>query len=146
MKPAFRLEDHLCFSIYSCSRAIQRMYQPALKKLGITYPQYLVLLVLWENRECSVKQIGALLDLDSGTLTPLLKRMEGKALLQRKRSQVDERMVTVRLTEKGAALKEKTVCIPETLIRSSRMTQAEMQNLNRTIKLLTQQVTQGQMK
>ncbi|GAY75258.1 organic hydroperoxide resistance transcriptional regulator [Sporolactobacillus inulinus] len=107
MKPAFRLEDHLCFSIYSCSRAIQRMYQPALKKLGITYPQYLVLLVLWENRECSVKQIGALLDLDSGTLTPLLKRMEGKALLQRKRSQVDERMVTVRLTEKGAALKEK---------------------------------------
>ncbi len=146
MKPAFRLEDHLCFSIYSCSRAILRMYQPALKKLEITYPQYLVLLALWENRECSVKQIGALLDLDSGTLTPLLKRMESKALLQRKRSLDDERIVTVRLTEKGAALKEKAVCIPETLIRSSQMTEAEIQNLNRTIKLLTQQVTQGQMK
>ncbi|MCO7126863.1 MarR family transcriptional regulator [Sporolactobacillus shoreicorticis] len=141
MEPVFCLEDHLCFSIYSCSRAISRMYQPVLQKLRITYPQYLVLLVLWENHECSVKQIGALLDLDSGTLTPLLKRMEGKAFLKRERSQDDERKVMVRLTQKGMAVKEKAICIPEAFIQSSNLTMDEMQNLNQAIKLLTKHVT-----
>ncbi|MET1247716.1 MarR family transcriptional regulator [Sporolactobacillus sp. STCC-11] len=135
------LQDHLCFSIYACSRAISRMYQPLLKKMDITYPQYLVLLVLWEKNECSVKQLGELLDLDSGTLTPLLKRMEGKGLIVRKRSQQDERVVTAQLTDKGTALQSEAACIPSSLLQSSGMAIGEIQKLNQTIKVLTQHVT-----
>jgi DNA-binding MarR family transcriptional regulator len=118
------------------------MYQPQLKKMDITYPQYLVLLVLWEKSECSVKQLGELLDLDSGTLTPLLKRMEGKGLILRKRSQQDERVVTAQLTNKGTALQSEAVCIPLSLLQSSGMAVDEIQKLNQTIKVLTQHVAQ----
>lgn len=142
LEPLFRLQDHLCFSIYACSRAISRMYQPLLKKMDITYPQYLVLLVLWEKNECSVKQLGELLDLDSGTLTPLLKRMEGKGIILRKRSQQDERVVTAQLTDKGTALQSEAACIPLSLLQSSGMAVEEIQKLNQTMKMLTQQVVQ----
>jgi DNA-binding MarR family transcriptional regulator len=107
---ALYLDRQLCFSLYACSRAMTKAYQPMLSELGITYPQYLVLLVLWECRDTkcdqvSVKELGERLRLDSGTLTPLLKRMEAAKLLCRSRDSVDERRVLVGLTVKGLDLR-----------------------------------------
>ena len=98
------LDDQLCFALYSATHRIQRRYRPMLQELGLTYPQYLVLLVLWEEREISVSQIGDRLFLDSATVTPLLKRMESAGLIERRRSVRDERRVEVSLTSKGVAL------------------------------------------
>ncbi|NOU93595.1 MarR family transcriptional regulator [Paenibacillus sp. LMG 31456] len=111
-----KLENQLCFSIYACSREITNLYRPLLNELGITYPQYLVLMVLWEKQTCTIKEIGEILYLDSGTLTPMLKRMEDSGLVNRQRSKSDERMVFVELTEAGQELKKKAICIPETCI------------------------------
>ncbi|HWL83303.1 MAG TPA: MarR family transcriptional regulator [Roseomonas sp.] len=99
-----RLEDNLCFAIYAANHAFTAAYKPLLEPLGLTYPQYLVLLILWEREGRTVKEIGARMHLDSGTLTPLLKRMEANGLLQRERDAEDERQVRIRLTEKGTAL------------------------------------------
>ncbi|RNB89881.1 MarR family transcriptional regulator [Brevibacillus fluminis] len=119
------LDNQLCFSIYACSREISRLYRPVLDELGLTYPQYLVLLVLWEQEECNVKELGERLFLDSGTLTPMLKRMEAAGLITRQRSQTDERVVFVRLTEQGQALKERAYCIPESLLAKSGISEGE---------------------
>jgi DNA-binding MarR family transcriptional regulator len=107
-----KLEQQLCFPVYAVSRQITQIYQPLLNELDITYPQYLALLTLWESGTQTVNQIGEKLLLDSGTLTPLLKRLEQKELLNRKRSSADERVVEISLTEKGNSLKDKAVCIP----------------------------------
>lgn len=114
-----KLENQLCFTIYACSREITRMYRPYLEEMGITYPQYLVMLVLWEREECTVKELGEHLFLDSGTLTPLLKRMQDAELVTRIRSSKDERVVVVRLTEKGKALKDQACMVPQTLFTNS---------------------------
>jgi len=135
------LDKHLCFSIYACSRAILRLYRPYLDELNLTYPQYLVLVVLWEHEESTVKHLGELLDLDSGTLTPMLKRMESAGLLNRTRVKEDERVVLIRITDKGKALQEKALCIPESLVQSAKMTDEELMALNSTIKKLTKQVS-----
>ncbi|MFD0676848.1 MULTISPECIES: MarR family winged helix-turn-helix transcriptional regulator [unclassified Paenibacillus] len=111
-----KLENQLCFSIYACSREITSLYRPLLNELGITYPQYLALMVLWEKQTCTIKELGELLYLDSGTLTPMLKRMEDSGLVTRQRSKSDERVVFIELTEAGHKLKEKAICIPETCI------------------------------
>jgi MarR family transcriptional regulator, organic hydroperoxide resistance regulator len=134
------LEDHLCFSLYACSRAILRQYRPYLDELNLTYPQYLVLLVLWEKGQSTVKELGESLDLDSGTLTPLLKRMESNHLVERRRDPSDERVVTVRLTEEGRSLKEKATCIPKVLLEKVGLNPQEMQTLNGAIKKLLDQV------
>lgn len=105
MDKVFYLQDHLCLSLYACSRAILGMYRPQLEKMGITYPQHLV---LWEKDEIAVKDLGLALDLDSGTLTPLLKWREMNHLIIRERSKEDERIVNVRLTDTDSALREKT--------------------------------------
>ncbi|WP_156173316.1 MarR family winged helix-turn-helix transcriptional regulator [Chryseobacterium gallinarum] len=107
------LSNHLCFKAYAVSRLITGLYKPYLEKLSITYPQYLVMLVLWENGKISIGRIGEYLHLDNGTLTPLLKRMEKNGLLNRIRSTDDERVVLISLTEKGAALQHKARSIPE---------------------------------
>lgn len=99
------LQDQLCFALYSATHAIQRLYRPLLKALDLTYPQYLVLLVLWETDGLSVSDIGERLFLDSATLTPLLKRMEASGLLERRRSPDDERRVRISLTAKAVALR-----------------------------------------
>nr|WP_229752518.1 MarR family transcriptional regulator [Paenibacillus physcomitrellae] len=135
-----KLKDHLCFSLYSCSRAISRMYRPLMEKLGITYPQYLVLMVLWEQGESSVKELGESLDLDTGTLTPLLKRMEANELIKRERLKQDERVVMIKLTDKGEALKQDAMCIPESFLSASSMDMNQLQELNETIKKLSVQV------
>ena len=100
-----RLERQLCFAVYATAHAFTRAYKPILEKLGLTYPQYLVMLVLWERDRTPVKTIGDQLDLDSGTLSPLLKRLEQGGLIQRTRDPRDERQVIVSLTEKGARMR-----------------------------------------
>jgi DNA-binding MarR family transcriptional regulator len=104
---SMRLDDQLCFALYSAAQSIQRLYRPLLDSLDLTYPQYLVLLVLWEDDELSVSEIGDRLSLNSATLTPLLKRMEGAGLVARHRSAEDGRKVTVSLLPKGAKLQAK---------------------------------------
>ncbi len=110
------LGDQLCFALYSTSLAMMRVYRGMLPKLGLTYPQYLVMMVLWEQDELTVSDIGEQLFLDSATLTPLLKRMEAQGLVQRVRARADERQVIVSLTEQGQALrKDAAALVPEIL-------------------------------
>jgi DNA-binding MarR family transcriptional regulator len=111
-----KLDDHLCFALYDASRAFVRAYGPLLGELGLTYPQYLALLVLWEtDRPVSVGELGNRLHLDSGTLTPLLKRLEQAGLVDRRRDDTDERRVLVHLTPTGSALRKPAARIPECL-------------------------------
>ncbi|HPR33539.1 MAG TPA: MarR family transcriptional regulator [Prolixibacteraceae bacterium] len=112
-----KLENQLCFPVYAASRLITREYQPFLEKLGITYPQYLVLMVLWEKDGLPVNDIAKKLILNTNTITPLLKRMEQQGLLIRKRSEKDERIVLVHLSEKGIQLKTEAARIPDELIK-----------------------------
>lgn len=109
---ALRLENQLCFALYSASRALTRAYQPLLAPLGLTYPQYIVMLVLWEGDGLSVSQLGARLALDSGTLTPLLKRLEDNGVVERRRDADDERVVRVFLTAAGRGLHGRALSIP----------------------------------
>lgn len=110
------LGDQLCFALYSTSLAMMRVYRGLLPKLGLTYPQYLVMMVLWEQDELTVSDIGERLFLDSATLTPLLKRMEAQGLVQRARARADERQVIVSLTEQGQSLrKDAAALMPEIL-------------------------------
>ncbi|WP_193188592.1 MarR family winged helix-turn-helix transcriptional regulator [Nisaea sediminum] len=102
------LEDMLCFALYKAHHAMNRVYKPLLGELGLTYPQYLVLLALWERDDQNVGQLGALLHLESNTLTPLLKRLEAAGLVHRRRAANDERQVMVSLTEAGRAMREKS--------------------------------------
>lgn len=113
---SLRLDDQLCFPLYAAARAIQQQYRPLLSALGLTYPQYLVMLVLWETDGLSVSGIGSRLHLDSGTLTPLLKRMEKAGLLTRTRSRNDERVVTIHLTEAGRRLRDRAEAVPAQLV------------------------------
>jgi DNA-binding MarR family transcriptional regulator len=116
-KPAdpLLLREQLCFALYSTMLGMNKVYRKLLRELGITYPQYLVLLVLWEHTELTVSEIGAQLFLDSATLTPLLKRMEAQGLLVRNRAKFDERQVVVSLTEEGLALKRRAKAVPESV-------------------------------
>jgi DNA-binding MarR family transcriptional regulator len=109
---ALRLSNQLCFAIYSAAHAFNAVYKPLLDQVGLTYPQYLVMLVLWERDGQTVKEIGEKLFLDSGTLTPLLKRLEAAKLVRRARDPEDERQVRITLTDVGQALREKAASIP----------------------------------
>lgn len=113
-----RLEDQLCFAVYQASHAFTRLYRRVLSELGLTYPQYLVMLVLWEQDGLSVKALGERLMLDSGTLTPLLKRLEASGLIRRQRSKEDERQLLLWLTEQGEALRAKGRCVPDEMAAS----------------------------
>ncbi|MDB5053008.1 MAG: Organic hydroperoxide resistance transcriptional regulator [Bacilli bacterium] len=126
---ALKLDNQLCFTIYACSRAIINLYRPALDEMGITYPQYLVLLILWEEDGITVKLIGEKLFLDSGTLTPLLKRMEQAQLVVRKRSEQDERKVLIHLTEAGKEIRQLACKIPEDMMRQRGLSAAEFTSL-----------------
>jgi MarR family transcriptional regulator, organic hydroperoxide resistance regulator len=113
-----RIDQQLCFAIYSTMHAINKAYVPLLEKLALTYPQYLAMLVLWEADDLTVKQMGERLFLDSGTLTPLLKRLEGMGLVQRARDPKDERQVRLKLTEKGMALRREAQPVPAQIARA----------------------------
>lgn len=110
------LDQQLCFALYSASRAMTKAYGPALDPLGITYPQYLVLLVLWETNDLAVHELGARLYLDSGTLTPMLKRLEAQGLISRERDETDERRVRVQVTAAGRALRRRARAIPPAMV------------------------------
>ena len=110
------LDQQLCFPLYAASRLLTRLYQPLLEPLGLTYPQYIVLMILWEDAPCAVSHIGERAQLASNTLTPLLKRLEQTGLVQRVRSSEDERVVNINLTPAGRALQKKCACIPTQLL------------------------------
>lgn len=110
--PSLKLDDQLCFAFYACSRGIMKLYRPLLQELGLTYTQYITLLALWEQDAVTVKELGSRLFLDSGTLTPLLKKLEAVELLTRMRDPKDERNVIITLTGKGQALRHQAQEIP----------------------------------
>ena len=120
-----KLENQLCFPLYTASRLVVRSYTPLLKKLEITYPQYLVMLVLWEHKILAVTQITKFLLLDTSTLTPLLKRLEKINLIWRRRSEADERVVMIGLTEKGEELRLKAAPIPSQLVEGLKLSEEE---------------------
>lgn len=128
-----RLDLQLCFALYSSSLAMTKLYKPLLSPLGLTYPQYLVMLVLWESDALAVSTLGQRLGLDSGTLTPLLKRLEGQGLVERRRSTQDERRVDIHLTDAGRTLREQAVRIPEQLACASACSLDELQTLTRQL-------------
>ena len=121
-----RLDNQICFAVYSAAHAFNRVYKPLLDRLGLTYPQYLVMLVLWERDGLPVKDIGEQLFLDSGTLTPLLKRLEQAGQIKRTRSTEDERQVLIGLTAQGHALKDKARAVPPSILATSECSVPEL--------------------
>lgn len=134
------LDQQLCFALYSTSLAMTKLYKPLLAPLGLTYPQYLALLVLWERDGLTVSELGERLFLDSGTLTPLLKRMEVAGWLQRERATVDERRVIVSLTAEGRALRQKARPIPLKLAKATRCDASELASLTQRLQQLRSQL------
>lgn len=114
---ALKLENQLCFPLYACAKEIVRRYKPFLDELDLTYTQYITMMVMWEHRQINVKELGEYVYLDSGTLTPVLKKLEQKGYVERKRSTEDERTLTVTITEKGDALRDKAVTVPGNLMK-----------------------------
>jgi len=131
-----RLDLQLCFPLYAASRLVTQAYQPMLQELDITYPQYLVLLLLWEHPSLSVKEIGEKLLLDSGTLTPLLKRMEKKQWISRSRDPKDERSVIITLLEAGKEMREKACAIPVRLMQKMGLSPEELTQLKNQLNQL----------
>ncbi len=127
--PMLQLNNQLCFAVYSTAHAFNRIYKPLLEPLGLTYPQYLVMLVLWEKDGATVKEIGERLHLDSGTLTPLLKRLEAAGHLTRSRDAADERLVRIALTPAGRALKQAARAVPGRILAASGRAAADLQAL-----------------
>jgi DNA-binding MarR family transcriptional regulator len=138
---ALRLDHQLCFALYSASLAMTKLYKPLLDAIGLTYPQYLVMLVLWEQDSPTVSELGERLNLDSGTLTPLLKRMESAGLLQRQRDAQDERRVRIALTPAGQALRTQAEAIPACILARSQMKLPDLQALTHQIQALREQLT-----
>jgi MarR family transcriptional regulator, organic hydroperoxide resistance regulator len=136
-----QLDKQVCFALYAASRAVTQVYRPVLDALGLTYPQYLVMLVLWERGPASVKALGAALELESGTLSPLLKRLEAGGMVRRERSADDERSVVVRLTDAGAALRDRACGVPRRFVGATGMTLAELAELRQNLVRLTEAVS-----
>lgn len=126
---ALRLENQLCFPLYACSREIIKRYKPFLDELDLTYTQYITMMVMWERRQVNVKELGDCLYLDSGTLTPLLKKMEQKGLVNRARSEKDERNLIVTITPAGEKLRERALEIPAKMNGCMPLTQEEAATL-----------------
>lgn len=129
MNPEFRLDTQLCFALYTASRKVTSAYREPLKELGLTYPQYLVMLVLWEQDQRTVHQLGETLALDSGTLSPLLRRMEAAGFVTRRRSETDERSVIISLTDAGRALEVQAAAVQRRLLDELDMTSEERATL-----------------
>ena len=140
---ALLLDNQLCFALYSASLAMTRLYKPLLDALGLTYPQYLVLLVLWERDGPMVSELGERLSLDSGTLTPLLKRMEASGLIARLRAVEDERRVHIRLTAAGRQLKDRAATIPDCILSATRCSLPEVIALTQQVQALRERLTAG---
>lgn len=131
---ALKLENQLCFPLYACSKEIVRKYKPFLDEIDLTYTQYITMMVMWEHKKINVKEMGSLLFLDSGTLTPVLKKLEEKGFVKRQRDGKDERLLNVSITEKGERLKEKAVTIPERLFGCVKLPLEDAIELQRLLK------------
>ena len=130
---ALKLENQLCFPLYACSREIIRQYKPFLDEIDLTYTQYIAMMVLWERGSVTVKELGEYLYLDSGTLTPLLKKLEAKGLLTRARSTEDERNLIVAITGEGKSLRERALRVPEQMARCMPLEPEEAMTLYRLL-------------
>lgn len=133
-----KLENQLCFPLYACSKEIVRLYAPYLDAIGLTYTQYIAMMVMWDHKGITAKQMGQILFLDSGTLTPVLKRLEEKELITRCRAKEDERNLWVCITPKGDALKEQVRDIPMLIAKQVGMTQEEASQLHKLLHKLLQ--------
>lgn len=138
-----QLDRQLCFALYAASLAMTKLYKPLLEPLGLTYPQYLAMLALWENDGLGVNELGERLQLDSGTLTPLLKRLEAAGFVQRLRDTTDERRVRVQLTPAGRALKARARTVPESIARASGCGLDEIAALTARLHALREQIVQA---
>ena len=127
--PQLKLENQLCFPLYAVSKEITRRYAPFLEPLDLTYTQYIVMLALWEEKKCNVTELGKKLFLDSGTLTPLLKKLESKGYIVRTREESDERCLLVSLTDEGEALKSKAASVPKSMASCIALSEAEAKTL-----------------
>ncbi|CAE6909609.1 Organic hydroperoxide resistance transcriptional regulator [Pseudomonas marincola] len=130
------LDNQLCFALYSTSLMMTKVYKPLLQELGLTYPQYLAMMVLWEGDGITVGELSTRLITDPGSVTPLLKRLEAEGLLARTRSRTDERVVELHLTEKGRALREKAKAVPACIVRASQQTVEQLQSLKQDLIVL----------
>jgi len=130
---SLKLENQLCFPLYAASREIIKQYKPFLDEIDLTYTQYIAMMVLWEHKSVTVKEMGTLLYLDSGTLTPLLKKMEAKGLVTRQRSEKDERSLNVTITEKGEALKDQALSVPMRMAACTHIDQSDAMTLYRIL-------------
>ncbi len=134
-----KLENQLCFPLYACSKEIVRRYRPFLEELDLTYTQYIAMMVMWEQKEVNVKSLGESLYLDSGTLTPLLKKLEDKGYITRKRSKEDERNLCVTITEEGEKLKERALHVPNQMKQCINLEEEEGKHLYQVLyKILSQ--------
>jgi MarR family transcriptional regulator, organic hydroperoxide resistance regulator len=131
-----RLDNQLCFALYSTSLTMTKLYKPLLDRLGLTYPQYLAMLVLWEANELTVSELGQRLYLDSGTLTPLLKRLEAAGWLKRERDAADERRVIVSLTPEGRKLRDKAAGVPEIVASATQCSLSDLSDLKKRLQRL----------
>lgn len=136
------LDDQLCFALYAASRAVTARYRPLLDELGLTYPQYLAMLVLWEQDSISVRDLGSALQLESSTLSPLLKRLEAAGLLRRERRPDDERSVAIHLTEAGAALRDRACGVPLAIGDAMGLTPDQDALAKQLLRLITANVTE----
>ena len=127
------LSNQLCFPLYACAKEVVRHYRPFLEKIGLTYTQYITMMLMWEHHEIQLKELGKLLYLDSGTLSPLLKKMEEKGLVTRERSKDDERDMIVTITEKGMAMKADALCIPHDMGKCMNISPEDAQTLYRIL-------------
>ena len=130
---ALKLSKQLCFPLYACSREMIKLYKPYLDELGLTYTQYITMMVLWEHKAMTVKALGQELYLDSGTLTPLLKKLEEKGLVTRHRSDLDERNLIVTITEKGEAMRDQALHIPGEMTKCINLPREDIRDLYRML-------------
>ena len=135
-----KLSKQLCFPLYACSREMIKLYKPFLDELGLTYTQYITLMVLWEHKAMTVKALGQDLYLDSGTLTPLLKKLEEKGLVTRRRSDLDERNLIVTITELGESMKDRALHIPEEMTKCITLPREDIRELYRMLHQLLEYV------
>jgi DNA-binding MarR family transcriptional regulator len=142
--PSIALDDQLCFALYAASRAVTARYRPMLEAIGLTYPQYLVMMLLWEQDNQTVGQLGTRLALDSGTLSPLLKRLTAAGLVTRHRRVEDERSVSIALTDAGRALRDRAFSISESMIGAIGFESGDFRDLMERLRVLTDRVNQGE--
>lgn len=141
-KDILKLQNQVCFPLYACSKEVIKQYRPYLDEINLTYTQYIAMSVLWEEKSCSLKELGEKLYLDSGTLTPMLKNLEAKGFIKRTRSSIDERVLEIKITKLGEQLKEKADGIEDKIAKWANMSCGEMKTLYNLLNKLLKEITE----